>query len=183
MKKSKSPFGVISTPTRRQLIRGFAMTLGGLVAGSGAWGKIQKQTMKENPGSAGNQGRTSLHQELDLKASTQRIYEVLLDSKQFGAFTGMPADIDPKVGGAFATFGGQIVGRNVELVPNQRIVQAWRPASWDPGVYSIVRFELKAQGSGAKVVLDHTGFPEGDYDHLSGGWNVHYWEPLKKFLV
>lgn len=183
MKKSKSPFGVISTPTRRQLIRGLAMTLGGLVGGSGAWGEIQNQTMKENPGSAGNQGRTSLHQELDLKASTQRIYEVLLDSKQFGAFTGMAADIDPKVGGAFATFGGQIVGRNVELVPNQRIVQAWRPASWDPGVYSIVRFEMKAQGSGAKVVLDHTGFPEGDYDHLSEGWSVHYWEPLKKFLV
>ena len=108
---------------------------------------------------------------------------MLLDSTQFGAFTGMPADIDPKVGGAFAAFGGQIVGRNVELVPNQRIVQAWRPASWDPGVYSIVRFELKAQHSGAKVVLDHTGFPEGGYDHLTEGWSQHYWAPLKKFLA
>jgi len=183
MRESKSPFGIISTSTRRQLVSGVAMTFGGLAAGFGAWGRSQQQTMKENQGSAGNQGRTSLHQEIDLKASPQRIYDVLLDSKQFGAFTSMPADIDPKVGGAFATFGGQIVGRNVELVPNQRIVQAWRPASWDPGVYSIVRFELKAQGSGAKVVLDHTGFPEGNYDHLTEGWSLHYWEPLKKFLA
>ena len=139
MRESKSPLGIISTSTRRQLVGGVAMTFGGLAAGFGAWGRSQQQTMKENQGSARNQGRTSLHQEIDLKASPQRIYDVLLDSKQFGAFTSMPADIDPKVGGAFATFGGQIVGRNVELVPNQRFVQAWRPASWDPGVYSIVR--------------------------------------------
>lgn len=80
-------------------------------------------------------------------------------------------------------FGGMIVGRNVELVPNQRIVQAWRPTHWDPGVYSIVRFELKAQGPGTLVVLDHTGFPEGEFDHLDLGWRSHYWEPLKKYLV
>lgn len=154
MTESKSPFGAISTPSRRQLISGVAMTFGGLAAGFGAWGRSQQQTMKENQGSAGNQGRTSLHQEIDRKASPQWICEVLLDSKQFGAFTGMPADIDPKVGGAFATFGGQIV-----------------------------RFEPKAQRSGAKVVLEHTGFPEGGYDHLTEGWSQHYWEPLKKFLA
>jgi activator of HSP90 ATPase len=95
----------------------------------------------------------------------------------------MPAEIDPKAGGAFTTFGGQIEGRTVELVANQRVVQAWRPTHWDPGVYSIVRFELKPQGAGAIVVLDHTGFPEGDFDHLTWGWNAHYWEPLKKFFA
>ena len=36
---------------------------------------------------------------------------------------------------------------------------------------------------GATVVLDHTGFPAGDYDHLSAGWHEHYWDPLKKFLA
>jgi activator of HSP90 ATPase len=62
-------------------------------------------------------------------------------------------------------------------------VQAWRPASWGPGVYSIVKFELKPQGSGTIVVLDHTGFPEGKYDDLYDGWPERYWEPLKKFLA
>jgi uncharacterized protein YndB with AHSA1/START domain len=76
-----------------------------------------------------------------------------------------------------------IDGRNVELVPNQRIVQAWRPNHWGPGVYSLVKFELKPQGSGALVVLDHTGFPEGDFDGLNSGWSDKYWEPLKKFFA
>jgi activator of HSP90 ATPase len=79
-------------------------------------------------------------------------------------------------------FGGLIVGRNVELLPNKRIVQAWRPSHWDPGVYSIVRFQLKPQGSGTKVVLDHIGFPQGDYDHLEAGWRAHYSDGLAKYL-
>jgi activator of HSP90 ATPase len=172
-----------TTSTRRQMIAGVAIAFGSLAASSAVWGKTQEQTMKEVPSTAANRTRTALHQEIDFKASSQRIYEVLLDAKQFAAFTGAPAEIDPKAGGAFSMFGGMIVGRNVELVPNQRIVQAWRPTHWDAGIYSIARFELKAQGSESRVVLDHTGFPEGEFDHLDGGWHSHYWEPLKKFLA
>jgi hypothetical protein len=75
------------------------------------------------------------------------------------------------------------VGRNIELVANQRVVQAWRPAHWDAGVYSVARFELKTHGTGTTIVFDHTGFPEGQYDHLLLGWKGHYWEPLAKFLT
>jgi activator of HSP90 ATPase len=169
--------------TRRQMIASVAVTFGSLASGRRIWGKTQQQAMKETPSTAANAKRTSLHLDFDYKASPQRIYEALLDSKQFAVFSGMPAEIDPKEGGAFSMFGGMIVGRNVELVPNQRVVQAWRPTHWDPGVYSIVRFELKPRDSETMLVLDHTGFPEGEFDHLEWGWNNHYGEPLKKFLV
>ncbi len=172
-----------TTPTRRQMISGVAVAIASFAAGSELFATAQQQEMKEAPGTAANAKRTSLHQEIELKGSPQRIYDVLLDSKQFAAFTGMPAEIDSKAGGAFSMFSGMIVGRNVELVPNQRIVQAWRPTHWDPGVYSIVKFELKPQASITLLVLDHTGFPEGSYDSLSSGWNSHYWEPLKKSLA
>jgi len=42
---------------------------------------------------------------------------------------------------------------------------------------------LKRQGSGTRVVLDHTGFPEGSYDHLYVGWKGHYWEPMQKHFA
>jgi activator of HSP90 ATPase len=169
--------------TRRQMIAGVAVAFGALAASTNIWAQApQQQTIKEAPSTAANQARTSLHQEIELKASPQRIYEMLLDSKQFAAFTGMPATIDPAAGGAFSMFGGMIVGRNVELIANQRIVQAWRPTHWDPGVYSVVKFELKPQGSGTMLILDHTGFPEGDYDSLFKGWGLRYWDPLKKYL-
>lgn len=169
--------------SRRKALPVLMGTLGALsVPLSGRTGAPQ-QTMKETPNSAANETRTSLHQEVDLKAHSQRIYEILLDAKQFAAFTGMPAQLDATPGGAFSLFGGMIVGRNVELVPNARIVQAWRPTSWNPGIFSIVKFELQSQDSGCKVILDHTGFPVGLYDHLTEGWKGHYWEPLTKYLA
>jgi activator of HSP90 ATPase len=172
-----------NTRTRRQMIAGAAVALGGLAASSAIWGQTTQPTMTETPSTAANQSRTSLHQEIELKASPERIYGVLLDSKQFAAFTGMAATIDSSEGGAFNMFGGLIVGRNVELIAAQRIVQAWRPTHWDSGVYSIVRFELKVQGAETLLVLDHTGFPEGEFDHLDSGWYARYWDPLEKFLT
>jgi activator of HSP90 ATPase len=125
----------------------------------------------------------TIHQEVDLKASPQRVYEALLDAKQFTAFSAGAADIDGRVGGAFSLFDGHIVGRNVELIPGHRIVQAWRVVTWPEGVYSIARFELKAQGSGTHLAFDHTGFPENERDHLAEGWQSHYWSLLQKYFT
>lgn len=172
-----------NTSTRRQMIAGAAAGLASLAAGSVVRGKSSQQSMKETPSTGENAKRTSIHVDTDYQASPQRIYEALVDSKQFTAFSGLPAEIDRKEGGAFSMFKGQIVGRNIELVPNQRIVQAWRPTHWDAGFYSIVKFELKPRDSGATLTLDHWGFPEGDYDSLLSGWHEHYFEALKKYLV
>jgi activator of HSP90 ATPase len=169
-------------PSRRDAITRAACVLGSLAAGS----KILAQTppSKAEPPSTGSDAtRTSLHQEIDLPASPQRIYEILLDSKLFAAFTGEAAEIGREEGSAFSMFGGVIVGRNIELVPGQRIVQAWRPKYWPPGAYSVVRFKLKAQDSHTKLTLDHTGFPQGDFASLDAGWHEKYWEPMQKFLA
>src|SRR5882757_6806859 len=181
MSQSTKPAAPAATQTRRQAVAGIAV---GLFACVRVLAETQQQpSMTQVPATTANSKRTSLHQEVDFKASPQRIYEALLSSKDFAAFTGAPAEIDPKAGGAFSLFGGMVVGRNVELVPNQRIVQAWRVvADFPEGVYTLVKFELKSRGADTTVILDHTGFREGDFDHLSAGWHSHYWEPLKKFL-
>jgi activator of HSP90 ATPase len=130
-----------------------------------------------------------IHQEVAFKATPKRIYEVLLDSKSFSEFTGgAPAEISRDAGGAFSCFGGIISGRNIELLPNRRIVQAWRVGNWPDGVYSIVKFELHQQGSETKLVMDHVGFPPELRAHLNGdqpdgGWHRQYWDPLKRYLA
>jgi activator of HSP90 ATPase len=137
----------------------------------------------------------SIHQEPVFAASPNRVYEALTDAKQFtrviklsGALQALhlpdkPAQISRDVGGAFALFGGYITGRNIELVPNIRIVQAWREGGWTPGVFSIARFELVKQVPGCKIIFDHTGFPKGAAEGLASGWQAHYWEPLAKVLA
>jgi uncharacterized protein YndB with AHSA1/START domain len=127
-------------------------------------------------------------------AVPQRIYDALTDASLFqkveslsGAMKSVdinshPAVISRDPGGAFSLFGGYIVGRQIELVPNQRIVEAWRTMSWAPGLYSIARFELAAEGSSTRLVFDHAGFPTGTAEQLAAGWKSNYWEPLEKFL-
>ena len=132
----------------------------------------------------------SIHQEVVFQASRKRVYEALTDAKQFTKVTSFspvmkaaPAEISGVIGGAFSCFSGHIVGRQLELVPNERIVQAWRVVTWDPGVYSIAKFELKEQSSETRLVFDHTGFPNGKAEHLAAGWKENYWEPLRKYLA
>jgi activator of HSP90 ATPase len=126
----------------------------------------------------------AIHQEEDFKAGPARIYEALLDAKQFSAFSGgRAAEIHREVGGTFTIFAGHIVGRNLELVPNQRIVQAWRVVPWPEGIYSVARFELVEKSSGTRVTLDHTGFPPELAEHLESGWIENYWTPLQKYLA
>lgn len=100
---------------------------------------------------------------------------------------GMPAGakptvISPVAGGAFTLFGGVITGRHIELVPNTRIVQAWRDSDWKPGVYSPVTFKSASAGDGTLMMFEHRGFPDANADHLNAGWKANYWEPLAKFL-
>ena len=175
-------------PTRRHINAGVAMAFGGLaVLSSKAWAE---------PADEISHSAESIHQEVVFKVSRKRVYEALTQAKQFDQVaqlsdarkTMMPANASPaqishEAGGVFSMFGGLIVGRHIELVPNERIVQAWRPAYWKPGVYSIVKFELSDSGTDTKLVLDHTGFPDGDAKGLLDGWNKNYWQPLAKYLA
>lgn len=126
---------------------------------------------------------TSLHQEVDFAAPPERVYAVLTNAEQFKAMTNAPAEIDATAGGAVSLFGGMITGNNLEMVPNQRLVQAWRAGNWAPGMYSIARFELTPSGAGTKLVFDHSGITDDMREHLDAGWHKMYWEPLAKLLA
>jgi activator of HSP90 ATPase len=155
---------------RRSVVGGFLWTMLAAMPARAAAGKSKMASL------------TSLREEQDFAAAPHRVYEALLNEKQFSQFTGAPAKISRTEGGALSLFGGAIVARNVELVPDKRIVQAWRDPEWGPGIHSIVKFELTPKGSGTHLVLDHTGFPAGQFSDLDSGWHEHYLEPMKKFL-
>ena len=126
----------------------------------------------------------TIHQEINFNVNSQRLYDTLTNSAQFGEATGgAPTEISTEEGGFFSCFGGMIVGRNIELVPNKRIVQAWRAGNWDAGVYSIVKFEFKEQDKETQLIFDHIGFPEGQGEHLEAGWHENYWKPLEKYFA
>jgi activator of HSP90 ATPase len=186
MKTNENPVNTLVSPVRRQLLGAGAVLLGGL--GLGARLSAQGE---------GEVSRTSeaIHQEIIFNASRKKVYEALTVASQFQkvidnsaamkamALAKKPAEISRELGGAFSVFGGHIVGRQLELVPGQRIVQAWRVVDWEPGIFSIAHFELVEQAGSTKMVFDHTGFPGCEGVHLAEGWRVNYWQPLAKVLA
>jgi activator of HSP90 ATPase len=178
--------------SRRDFSMGLAVFSSGLgIAGTAFGHSVPRAAFFAGSEEVSQKGE-AVHQEVIFKANRKRVYEALTDAKQFNkvvqlSAAGMslgkiPTEISHEAGGAFSLFGGHIVGRHVELVPNERIVQAWRVVDWSPGIYSIVKFELTDQGSGAKLVCDHRGFPDGQGQHLAEGWKANYWDPLAKYL-
>src|SRR5262245_697638 len=123
-----------------------------------------------------------IHQEVTFRATAAKVYRAVSDSSEHANFTGAPAEIGTDVGTAWSAYGGKISGRQVELVDGLRIVQTWRAANWPEGVHSVVRFELRPDGSGTKLVLEHDAVAEDQVQHLDGGWAKMYWEPLRKYL-
>ncbi len=179
--------GLARAATRRQIIISSAAALGGM-----ALGEPRARASDDEISHTAE----AIHQEVVFQATCKRVYDALVDAKQFnevvqlsGAVkSGMvpankPPEISREVGGAFTLYAAVIVGRHIEMVPGERLVQAWRVADWHPGVYSIARFELAEQDSSTKLVFDHTGFPQGMGQHLAAGWKANYWEPLAKYLA
>lgn len=148
--------------SRREIMTGLAVCAGiSSVASSLVWAESEEISRSAE----------SIHQEPTFKAKRKSVYEALTHATQFdkvsqlgaavqsGASLGnSPTEISGQVGGSFTIFKGHIVGRHIELVPNERIVQAWRVVTWEPGIFSIARFVLVDQGSGTKIIFDHTGF-------------------------
>jgi uncharacterized protein YndB with AHSA1/START domain len=126
----------------------------------------------------------TIFQTVTLPAKPAAVFAALMDGTRHAAFTGAPAVIDARVGGTISCYGGYISGITVELVPNRRIVQAWRGRTWPKGFYSLVTFAL-APSAGGKTRLTFTqvGVPVRDFKAKSDGWRSHYWEPLKRYLA
>jgi activator of HSP90 ATPase len=106
----------------------------------------------------------------------------LTDGRLFGELTALSAEISHEAGGGFSCFNGTVAGRQLLLWPGRKIVQSWRIDEWDPGVFSIVRIELRSEGRTTRLILDQSGFPPNEYEQLDRGWQKMYWDKLYMYL-
>ena len=124
----------------------------------------------------------TLRHKVKFKVGPEDIYMALMDSRRHAAFTRSAADISPKVGGKIKAYDGYITGKNLELVPNKKIVQTWRASGWPADHDSKVTFRLKKMKNGSELTLVHEGVPEPESKSIDQGWIDYYWKPMKELL-
>ncbi|MBI3668580.1 MAG: SRPBCC domain-containing protein [Acidobacteria bacterium] len=125
-----------------------------------------------------------MQQSVVFQASPAELFEIYMDSKKHSAATGSPAKISRKVGGRFTAFDGMLRGKNLAILPQRMIVQAWRAAHWkkaDPDSILILWFR-KAPGGGC-IDLVHAGVPPYDHRGVRAGRPKYYWKPWKAYLA
>src|SRR4030065_917774 len=117
----------------------------------------------------------TIRQTASFKATPHEVYEALMDSRKHAEFTGGRCTVSRKVGGKIKVYDGYITGENVELVPDKKIVQLWKPEEdcWPPDYFSKVTFLFKATKEGTQMAFTHSGVPVVCGDRFDIGWREH----------
>ncbi len=112
-------------------------------------------------------------------ASPAEIYRAWLDSVTHSEMTGGEATMSDEVGADVSAWDGYITGRNLELVPGERIVQSWRTTEFDDEFEdSIVTIVLQETEDGTLLTLQHSNVPDEHKSYEEGGWQSNYFEPM-----
>ena len=112
-------------------------------------------------------------------ASPAEIYRAWLDSIAHSEMTGGEATMSDEVGADVSAWDGYITGRNLELVPGERIVQSWRTTEFDDEFEdSIVTIVLQETEDGTLLTLQHSNVPDEHKSYEEGGWQSNYFEPM-----
>lgn len=123
---------------------------------------------------------TTIEQTYIVNSSLEEVWKALTDPKYINGWGGGPAKIDEKVGTKFEFWGGDIHGKNIEVVKNKKLVQEWFGGNWDHP--SIVTFTLSEEKNAVKIDLLNTNVPDNEAKDIDEGWKEYFLGPLKKYL-
>jgi uncharacterized protein YndB with AHSA1/START domain len=119
-----------------------------------------------------------------IPASPQEVYEAWLDSVAHSQMTGASALMSDEPGAEVSAWDNYITGRNVELVPGERIVQSWRTSEFDDEHEdSIVTLTLEPVDEGTLLTLEHSNVPDEQRSYEEGGWQENYFEPMVAYFT
>ncbi len=125
-----------------------------------------------------------IQQSIDFDCSAYEIYEAFMDSKKHAEFTAGKTVISREVGEEFSIYDGGIHGTNLELIPDVKIIQLWRFEydDWPKEYFSKITLDLIERDGKTTLNFTHTGIPVQYADDIEDGWNVYYWNVMKKML-
>jgi uncharacterized protein YndB with AHSA1/START domain len=119
-----------------------------------------------------------------IPASAQEIYDAWLDSIGHSEMTGGAAEMSDEIGAEISAWDGYISGRNLELIPGERIVQSWRTTKFsDEHQDSIITVTLEELDDGTLLTLVHSNVPDDHRSYEEGGWHSRYFEPMQAYFA
>ncbi|OGE44120.1 hypothetical protein A3B45_04190 [Candidatus Daviesbacteria bacterium RIFCSPLOWO2_01_FULL_39_12] len=121
----------------------------------------------------------SIQQKYIINAPLAKVWQALVDPSLIEDWGGGPAKMGDQAGFEFELWGGDIYGKNIEVVPQSKLVQEWTAGEWNQP--SKVTLTLSGKGNKTTVELLHEDVPDGETLEFEDGWKTNYLGPLKEY--
>ena len=121
-----------------------------------------------------------LKQTHTINSEPEIVFAALTNPLTIELWSGFEAEFVAEAGTEFSLWEGDIVGKNLEIIPGKFIKQHWYFEGHTE--QSIVTIELSPDGENTKVELVHENIPDEAYDDMKEGWKKYYFGALKKYF-
>lgn len=118
---------------------------------------------------------------LKIKTEPENIYAAFTNPLTIELWSGYPADMPDEPGGEFSMWDGDISGRILDLVPQEKVVQEWYFGDQkEPSIATIKIFPYRS--SYAQVEVVQTNIPDEAWEDITHGWQEYILNSIKTFF-
>ncbi|KAH0612295.1 uncharacterized protein H6S33_010347 [Morchella sextelata] len=123
----------------------------------------------------------TLTDSIEFQTSAEQLYSVFVDPGRVTAWSrSTPKVFEPKVGGAFSLFGGNVEGEFKVLEKDAKIVQSWRLGGWTKGHYSTLTLVFDQGSDSTTLRMTWEGVPVGEEEVTKRNFGEYYVKSIKQ---
>jgi activator of HSP90 ATPase len=107
-----------------------------------------------------------------INAEPSDVYAALTNPYTIELWSGYPAEMSTEPGSDFSLWEGDITGRNLEFIPDRKVVQEWYFG--EQAEKSVVTIDIIKDGENSMVTVEQNNIPDDDFAEIAEGWREYY---------
>jgi activator of HSP90 ATPase len=107
-----------------------------------------------------------------INAEPSDVYSALTNPLTIELWSGYPATMTEEPGSEFSLWEGDINGKNLEFIKDQKVIQEWYFG--DQTEKSIVTISIQKDREDSQVTVEHSNIPDEDFTDIAEGWREYY---------
>jgi len=115
-----------------------------------------------------------------INAEPSDIYSALTNPFTIELWSGYPAVMSAEPGSEFSLWEGDISGKNLEFIPDRKVVQEWYFG--EQPEKSIVTISIQQFREDSQITVEHTNIPDEDFEEIAEGWREYYIGAIIRFF-
>ncbi|KAH9450849.1 hypothetical protein MJO28_009687 [Puccinia striiformis f. sp. tritici] len=139
---------------------------------------IDDPTTKTSKGNVVN--TSSVRIDGQFMCSASDLFDFLTDESKIPMWSRNPAKMKPEVGAEMSLFGGNVIGKVINVDRPKEVVTTWRAPTWPAGHFGQLKTTLVEGSDSTKLELHLTGVPVGTEEETERNLDIFYLRSLKQ---